>query len=175
MTYGNVTAYEYTTRVLGPGTHGGWISYNLGTVPLPAGPWSCRFSFGSATATVRFASGGPTGEIIGAAACAGTDAIFFGSNRTLRACRGTATGSMPVTNEIVCSAVLPKAATKTLKVQLLSGGVDVVDPYTDTVGGPLWIEWASFRSSQRTFAAGDYVCRFSIDGRVVAEKALRLA
>jgi hypothetical protein len=177
MTYRGVTAYEFTSRVLSPGRHGWWISYNLGTVPLPGGDWGCEFSSGSTTARVRFRSGGPTGKIIGAAACAGNDTISFGSNRTLHACRtGHSGGSIPVTDVIVCSGVLPKAASKELKIQLLSGGLDAAGPYVNTVSGPLWIVWGIFRapSGRQAFAPGDYVCRFSIDGLTVAEKSLHL-
>jgi hypothetical protein len=175
MTYRGATVYE-ATRVLGSGPDHWWISYNLGTVPLPGGDWSCQFAVGPTTVRARFKSGGPTGLIIGAVACAGKDTILFGRSRGLRACRPDLSDSTPVTDEIVCSGVLPDAASKELTVQLLSGGVEVAAPYVDRVDGPLWIEWASFKpqSGRGRFAVGDYVCRFSIDGITVAEAPLQL-
>jgi hypothetical protein len=178
MTYGGETTYEYTTRMLAPGVQHWWIAHNLGIVPLPGGNWSCQFSFGSASVRVNFKSGGPTGRIIGAAACAGKDITSFGSNRSLRACRPDRSGgSIPVTDEVVCSAVLPSSASTELTIQLLSGGVDVVSPHVDRVEGPLHIASPAFKPppGQGTFAAGDYVCRFSIDGIPVAETPLHLA
>jgi hypothetical protein len=175
MTYRGATVYE-AARTLGSGPNHWWVSYNLGTVPLPGGDWGCRFALGPATVRAGFRSGGPTGQIIGAAACAGRDTILFGSSRGLRACRHDPGDPTPVTDEIVCSGVLTSAASKELTVQLLSGGVEVGAPYVDRVDGPLWIEWASFKpqSGRGTFAVGDYLCRFSIDGLTVAEVPLRL-
>ena len=178
MTYGGATTYGYSTRVLEVGVHRWWIAHNLGTVPLPGGDWSCQFSFGSGTARVNFKSGGPVGQLIGAAACGGKDTILFGSNRTLRACRPDRSGgSIPVTDEIVCSAVLPNSASKELTIQLLLGGVEVVAPYVGRVDQLLWIARPAFNPplGQGTFAVGDYVCRFSLDGIPVAETPLHLA
>jgi hypothetical protein len=177
MTYGGATTYEYTTRVLAPGVQRWWIAYNVGTLPLPGGDWSCQFSFGPASARVNFKSGGPTGTIINAAACAGTDTIRYGASSAFRACRPDRSGgSIPVTDEIVCSAVAPNSVSKELTIQLISGDVDVVAPQVDMVSFPVWIAQHAFKppSSQKTFAVGDYVCRFSIDGIPVAETPLHL-
>src|SRR5207244_12822628 len=64
------------------------------------------------------------------------------------------------------------------EVQLLAGGKDAAKPDLATLPSPLSIWWTAFvpatPAADGTFAAGDYVCRFSVNGVSVVEKPFQI-
>jgi hypothetical protein len=178
MSYGGDLVYQFTSRTIYPGrrVRTVFISENLGTTPLPGGSWRCDFSFGAARAGAAFRSAGPTGKVIGASVCPGEETLLYGS-RPIRVCRSDESARpLRSTDEIVCSGVYVKARSKALKIQLLSAGTDIAEPLEDIIDAPLWIAWGVFMADPAIgkFAAGDYVCRFSLIGVPVVDKPFQI-
>jgi hypothetical protein len=176
IAYRGRTAYEYTTRKLPTGTYRWWIGLELGEVPLPGGPWICRFGAGSAVAGARFASAGPTAALVGSAICAG------GDTRTLerpvrRVCRADAPARITATDELFCNAYFGNAVGKQVTIRLLRRGATLGAPHHGTITEPLWVEAAGWNVDGRRepFAAGDYACRFTVDGKQLAERRLQIS
>src|SRR5439155_8200914 len=126
----------------------------------------------------RFRSGGPTGPVIGAAVCDARDSLFYGHHR-IRVCK-TDESMRPIraTDRILCSAVFVEQVGKKGEVQLLAGGKDAAKPDVARLPSPLSIWWTAFVPStpaaDGTFAAGAYVCRFSVNGMSVVEKPFQI-
>ena len=178
LKYAGGAVYEYTTRTLGRGPWSWWISENLGSTPLPGGRWGCDFSFGSVHAGASFRSGGPTGAVLGAAVCDAKDSLFYAHHR-IRVCKADESMSpILATDRILCSAVFVKQVGKMGEVQLLAGGKDAAKPDLAALPSPLSIWWTAFvpatPAADGTFAAGDYVCRFSVNGVSVVEKPFQI-
>jgi hypothetical protein len=178
MTYEGTPVYGYTTRVLARDSWSLWISENVGSTPLPGGRWRCDYSFGSARAGVAFRSGGPRGEVIGASVCDAKDSLFYAHHK-IRVCKADESPRpIRATRLILCSAVFVKVEGKTGEVQLLAGGTDAAKPDIEKIPAPLSISWTPFApaapAADGTFPAGDYVCRFSVDGAAVVEKLFRV-
>jgi hypothetical protein len=178
LTYEGKTVYQYTTRLLGKGVCDSWISENIGSTPLPGGPWKCRFSFGSAQAGASFRSGGPTGAVIGAAVCAARHSLIY-AHRRIRVCKSDeSTRPIRTTTRILCSAVFVKQVGKMAEVRLLSGGNDAATPDVGRVPAPVSISWTIFSpatpAADGTFAAGEYACLFSVNGISVVEKPFQI-
>jgi hypothetical protein len=178
MTYEGTVVHQFTTRALSRGLWDLWISENVGSTPLPGGRWTCGFSFGSVHTGASFRSGGATGPITGAAVCDARHSLFYAHHR-IRVCkRDESLRPIHATPRILCSAVFVKQAGKTGEAQLLSGGTDAATPDVEEIPSPLGIWWTAFApaapAADRTFAAGDYVCRFSLNGRTVVEKPFQI-
>jgi hypothetical protein len=178
MTYEGTVVHQFTTRVLSRGLWDLWISENVGSTPLPGGRWKCGFSFGSVHIGASFRSGGETGPITGAAVCDARHSLFYAHHR-IRVCeRDESHRPIRPTPRILCSAVFVKQAGKTGEAQLLSGGTHAATPDVEEIHSPIGIWWTAFApaapAADRTFAAGDYVCRFSLNGRTVIEKPFQI-
>jgi hypothetical protein len=178
IAYEGKPVYQYTTRILGRGPWSWWISENVGATPLPGGRWGCDFSFGSSRAGTSFRSGGPTGPVIGAAVCDAKDSLFYAHDR-IRVCKtDESTRPIRATDRILCSAVFVKQVGKKGEVQLLADGMDAAKPDVATLPSPLSIWWTVFApgtpAAGGTFAAGDYVCRFSVNGISLGEKPFQI-
>jgi hypothetical protein len=170
--------HQYTTRPLGLGLWTAWISENLGSIALPGGRWGCRFSFGSAHVRARFRSAGPTGAVIGAAVCDAKDSFFYAHHR-VRECKVDASASpIRATDRILCSAVFVRQTGKEGEIQLLADGKDAAKPDVERVPDSLSVSWTPFAPASPTaegnFAAGEYVCRFSVNGVPVVEKPFQI-
>jgi hypothetical protein len=171
--------YAYTTRrKLEKGAWAPWISENLGPVPLPGGRWGCDFSLGAARAHASFRSGGPGGAIIGAAVCDARDSLFYAHHR-IRTCRLDESGRpVRATDRILCSAVFVKQVGRQGGAQLLAGDKDAAKPDIERIPSLLSIFWNAFApaspAADGTFPAGDYVCRFSVDGVTIVDKPFRI-
>jgi hypothetical protein len=175
MTYDGSTVYSYRLSLL-PGVHHPWVDENVGNVPLPGGEWGCVFSFEQATAQASFMSGGTTGSVLGVSVCLASDTVTWGTRHL--ACRSDESSKpLPPTDAIACSALFVQQLGRRLQVLLLTPGPDRVAPAILTIDQSIWSAWPTFRpaTSGSTFPAGTYVCRFSLDGVVVAEKPFSIA
>jgi len=152
-----------------PGRWRYWLVNDLAT-PLPGGAWTCSYTFGPAHVVRSFRSGGPTGAVVGAAVCTSAHAVRVSS---VRMCASDESGTaLAASSDLVCSVVVPDAKGERLRIELLSGGQDVQAPWTATLPGPVWQEAGYFAGP---FAPGDYVCRITLAGRVVAERPFRIS
>jgi hypothetical protein len=79
------------------------------------------------------------------------------------------------THSVTCSAVFVHRQGHPVEIDIIRGST-VLYAGKDTLGYPITSEWARTSAARRQFlGAGDYACRFVLDGAVVAERPFTIA
>lgn len=141
--------------------------------PVPGGGLRCTFAVGSTRVGATFTSGGPTGDIVNTSVCAGSHAIRYGGRFPI--CRADESGTPIVSpTSVVCNATYPLDKGRTAKIEILtSAGVSLTKPIVFTIAGPIG-QGVYEVTNTRMFDVGDFLCRFSLDDQVVAEKTFQV-
>jgi hypothetical protein len=169
IVYAGSVVTTFSARITDKRAQVSWIADDVGTTALPGGTWRCEFSFGSARTGATFASGGPTGPIVGASVCKGSDAV---RRHGAPICRSDESGApLRAPSEIACSAIFVNNLGKEAEIHLLSDGRDVDRPYLTKIRHALAVASVRFHPERgaQTFPPGRYVCRFSLEGRVIGK------
>jgi len=175
IVYAGTEVTSYTARITDKRLQIFSIADDLGTIALPNGAWRCEFSFGSEEAGASFLSGGPAGPIIGTAVCVGSDVIRRIGATTCRSDESASPLRRPT--EIACSGVFVRAAGKEAEIHLVSAGNHIIRSYALRIRDSIAVASVRFRPERgaQRFAAGKYVCRFSLKGAAVVRKSFRVS
>lgn len=170
IVYAGSVVASYTARITDKRIQFFSIADDLGTTALPSGGWRCEFSYGAMKAAATFLSGGPSGRIIGAAVCVGSDVIRRIGAATCRL-DGSALG-LRAPAEIACSGVFVRAVGKQAEIHLLSSGDESDRVSAVKIRDAIAVASVRFRPQhgRKTFASGTYRCRFSLKGEAVIQK-----
>jgi hypothetical protein len=137
---------------------------------LPGGQWSCELRVGSEQVRKFFRSAGPTAPIIHVRACRASQTALAGS---VRVCKRDESGAaFRTTDSITCSAVFVGGKGKLAGIAFLREGKATFDgdfelPLPITAAGPRL-------DPDPKLASGKWACRWSLAGRVLAEKQFRI-
>jgi hypothetical protein len=172
--YAGTVVTSYTARITDKRLQIFSIADDLGTTALPNGAWRCEFSFGSEETGATFLSGGPTGPIVGAAVCGGSDVIRRIGVATCRSDESASQFRAP--KEIACSGVFVRAVGKEAEIHLRSGGHDLNRSYALRIRQSIAVASVRFRPEHgaQRFAPGQYACRFSLKGAAVIQKPFKV-
>lgn len=138
-------------------------------VTLPGGSYACEFVLGSQRRLIRFRSPGPRAQVLAPLACP-TSTTFE------RACNYSdgEQAIHPPTRSMTCSAIFARLQGHRVEIHFLREGT-LIYSGRDTLRYPITSEWAhTSATTAETMPAGSYLCRFLLDGRLVAEKTFAL-
>jgi hypothetical protein len=148
---------------------GVYVYLTAGPYPMPGGAWSCELRVGSETARKSFRSAGPVAPILHVRACAASRTAAAGPTRV---CARDESTTLSPTDSVTCSAVFAGGKGKLARIAFLHEGTTVFDgdfelPLPITAAGPRL-------DPDPKLASGKWACRWSLAGRVVAEKQFRI-
>lgn len=137
---------------------------------MPGGRYACEFSLGPRRARVAFTGRGSRDAVRVPAACStartSEHACDFYSPDPSR---------IPPTHSVTCSAVFVGRQGRAVEIDILRGST-VLYAGKDSLRYPITSEWARTSAPPRQFlGAGDYACRFLVDGSVIAERPFTIA
>jgi hypothetical protein len=136
---------------------------------LPGGRYRCDFSLGNRRIAIRFRSPGPMLPVLAASSCP--------TSTTLEGACDYFEGAQPFhppSHSITCSAIFARLQGHSVEIQFLREGV-LIYAARDRLDYPITSHWAHTSAGRgQTLPAGDYVCRFLLDGASVAEKRFSL-
>lgn len=147
-----------------------YVYLTAGPYPMPGGAWSCELRVGTEVARKRFKSAGPVAPILYVRACRTSRTSAAGPARV---CARDESGTVfSSTDSITCSAVFVGGKGKLAGVAFLhegkpAGDVDFELPLPITAAGPQL-------DPDPKLASGKWACRWSLAGRVLAEKQFRI-
>jgi hypothetical protein len=149
---------------------GVYVYVTAGPYPLPGGTWSCELRVGSEQVRKRFRSGGPTGPLLHVRVCRAAATAAAGPVRVCA--RDESATGFRSSDSITCSAVFVGGKGKLAGIAFLHERKPVYDgdfelPLPITAAGPRL-------DPDPELATGDWACRWSLAGRVLAEKQFRI-
>jgi hypothetical protein len=155
---------------LGTSQRGVYIYLTAGPYPMPGGAWGCELRVGNEVVRTSFRSGGPTGPIVHMRACRTSRTVSAGPVKVCS--RDESATSFSATQPVVCSAVLVGGKGKKATIDFMYEGKEALSadftlPLPVTAAGP------RLEPSPR-LAAGNWGCRWSVAGRVLATKSFRI-
>ncbi len=159
ITYNGALQYDYT-EVVKPGTRRRVIGVYMHNTQMPAGSYACRFDLGSRHLGATFRSAGPSGNLLGPAACLGAHSV-----NESECPHDESASPLPPTNSVSCSAVFARKSGRTAQIALLDPDGSVLQSHSVALHYPITEAGATFTASSGTFAAGSYSCRFSVAGQ----------
>ena len=147
-----------------------YVYLTAGPYPLPGGAWSCELRVGTEVARKSFRSGGPVGPILHVRACRTARTAAAGPTRVCA--RDESGTAFSPTDSITCSAVFVGGKGKLAGIAFLHEGELAFDgdfelPLPITAAGPRL-------DPDPKLASGRWACRWSLAGRVLAEKEFRV-
>lgn len=147
-----------------------YIYLTAGPYPMPGGPWSCELRVGSELARKSFRSAGPIAPILHVRACRTSRTAAAGPTRVCA--RDESSTAFRSTDSITCSAVFVGGKGKLAGIAFLHEGKTAFDgdfelPLPITAAGPRL-------DPDPNLASGKWACRWSLAGRVLAEKQFRI-
>lgn len=150
---------------------GVYIYLTAGPNPLPGGAWSCELRVGSERVSKSFRSAGPVAPILYVAACRTSQTVAAGPTRVCR--RDESADPFQSSESVTCSAVFVGGKGKTASIAFLhenkeAGSGDFKLPLPVTAAGPRL-------DPDPKLASGNWTCRWSLAGRVLALKQFRIA
>jgi hypothetical protein len=156
---------------VGASRRGVYLHLTAGPYPLPGGPWSCEMRIGSERVVKSFRSGGPTGPIVHVRACRASNTTAAGPVRVCR--RDESATAFRPTDSVTCSAVFVGGKGKLAGIAFLREGETAFDgdfelPLPVTAAGPRI-------DPDPRLASGNWSCRWSLAGRVLATKQFRIS
>lgn len=148
---------------------GVYVYLTAGPYLMPGGAWSCELRVGSETARKSFRSAGPVAPILYVRACAASRTAAAGPTRV---CARAESTTLRPTEAVTCSAVFVGGKGKLARIAFLHEGRTVFDgdfelPLPITAAGP------RIDPTPR-LASGEWACRWSLAGRLLAEKRFRI-
>ncbi len=149
---------------------GVYVYVTAGPYPLPGGAWSCELRIGSEQFRKPFRSGGPTGPLLHVRVCRAAATAAAGPTRVCA--RDESGTAFRASDSITCSAVFVGGKGKLAGIAFLHERKPVYDgdfelPFPITAAGPRL-------DPDPELATGDWACRWSLAGRVLAEKQFRI-
>lgn len=149
---------------------GVYVYITAGPYPLPGGAWSCELRVGSEQVRKSFRSAGPIAPILYVRACLASRTTAAGPTRVCT--RDESSTTFRSTDSITCSAVFAGAKGKLAGIEFLHEGKTAYDgefelPLPITAAGPQL-------DPDPKLASGKWACRWSLAGRVLAEKQFRV-
>jgi hypothetical protein len=175
LLYQGQMLYSYRAR-LRRGTRRRYISYTAAPFDMPGGTYTCRFAVGSNAVSTSFESGGPRGPVQAPYVCRPRDTVY-GLCPTDQSATAFAAGQ-----NLSCSAVFAGQKGKRVTWQVL---FHQGSEWTLVQGGdyparspiePMGFNFPVFGPDPAQYRpAGDYACRFLIDGQVAAEARFSVA
>ena len=149
---------------------GVYIYITAGPYPLPGGAWSCELRVGSEQVRKSFRSAGPIAPILYVRACLTSRTTAAGPTRVCA--RDESSTAFRSTDSITCSAVFVGGKGKLAGIEFLREGKTAYDgdfelPLPITAAGPRL-------DPDPKLASGKWACRWSLAGRVLAEKQFRI-
>ena len=150
---------------------GVYVYITAGPYPMPGGAWSCELRVGSEQVRKSFRSGGQIGPILHVRVCRASATAAAGPTRVCA--RDESSTAFRPTDSIVCSAVFVGGKGKLAGIAFLREGTTAFDgdfelPLPITAAGPRL-------DPDPQLAAGNWACRWSLAGRVLAEKKFRIS
>ena len=147
-----------------------YVYITAGPYPLPGGAWSCELRVGTEVARRTFRSAGPVGPILHARTCLASRTAAAGPTRVCA--RDESGTAFSPTDSITCSAVYVGGKGKLAGIAFLHEGKPAFDgdfelPLPITAAGPQL-------DPDPKLASGKWACRWSLAGRVLAEKQFRI-
>jgi len=164
-------AFPAFGTAVGDRRKGVYVYITAGPYPLPGGGWSCELRVGPEQVRKSFRSSGPTGPILHVRACRAAATAAAGPTRVCA--RDESTTAFRPSDSITCSAVFVGGKGKLAGIAFLHEGTSVYDgdfelPLPITAAGPRL-------DPDPQLAAGNWACRWSLAGRVLAEKRFRVS
>jgi hypothetical protein len=170
VTYEGQLQYSFHER-LRQGWHRELIGVYVHATEMPGGRYACNLSLGRTHGSVSFRSGGAFAPVVGPAVCRT-------SHTKDHACTAdeSSTAIPAGTPSVTCTGVFPRLEGARVEIDFLrldaDGTETVLQRTTDTLPYPIVEEWASL---PRAWAAGQYACRYFVNGTVAAEKRFTVA
>jgi hypothetical protein len=155
---------------VGDRRRGVYVYITAGPYPLAGGAWSCELRVGGETVRKSFRSAGPVAPILHVRVCRSSATAAAGPTRVCaRDESGTAFRS---TDSITCSAVFVGGKGKLAGIAFLHEGETAFDgdfelPLPITAAGPRL-------DPDPNLATGNWACRWTLAGRMVASKQFRI-
>jgi hypothetical protein len=147
-----------------------YIFLTVGPNPMPGGPWACELRVGPERVRRSFRSAGPSAPILHVAACRTSRTVLAGPTRVCR--RDETAAAFRGTESVTCSAVFAGGKGKLVKIEFLREGELA---FGGSFELPLPVTAAGPRLDPRPqLLAGQWACRWSLAGRVVATKPFRV-
>jgi hypothetical protein len=147
------------------------IYLTAGPGALPGGRWECELRVGPERVRKSFRSAGPAGPILYVAVCRSSATVAAGPTRVCAA--DDSASSFPATESVTCSAVFVGGKGKLAGLDMLHAGKDA--GLGRDVELPLPVTAAGLQlDPDPRLASGRWACRFSLAGRVLAEKEFRI-
>lgn len=149
---------------------GVYVYLTAGPYPMPGGPWACELRVGSEQARKSFRSAGPVGPILHVRACRASQTAAAGPTRVCA--RDESARTFRGTESVVCSAVFVGGKGKLAGIAFLHEGKPAFDgdfelPLPITAAGPRL-------DPDPRLASGQWACRWTLAGRVLATKRFRI-
>jgi WD40-like Beta Propeller Repeat len=132
---------------------------------LPAGRYLCDFAIGNRHARVAFNAPGSRDVVRVPAACST-------ARTSEHACDFWSPDVRPFapTHSVTCSAIFAGRQGRPVEIDIFQG-TKLLSAGKDRLEYPITSEWARTSAAPRQFfPRGDYLCRFLLDGQVVAER-----
>jgi hypothetical protein len=147
-----------------------YVYVTAGPYPLPGGPWACELRVGGEQVRKSFRSAGPTAPIVYVLACPASKTTSAGPARVC--VRDETATAFKSTEPITCSAVFAGGKGKLATIEFLREGKrafsgDFELPLPITAAGPRL-------DPAPKLLAGNWACRWSLAGRIVALKRFRV-
>jgi hypothetical protein len=155
---------------VGEKRRGVYVYLTAGPYPLPGGAWSCELRVGAETARKSFRSAGPVAPILHVRACSAARTASAGPTRVCA--RDERGPTLRPTDSVTCSAVFVGGKGRLARIAFLHEGRVAFDadfelPLPITAAGPRL-------DPDPQLASGDWACRWSLGGRVLAETPFRV-
>lgn len=155
---------------VGERRRGVYLYLTAGPYPMPGGPWSCELRVGSEIVRKSFRSAGPAGPIVHVRACRTSRTAAAGPTRVCA--RDESAAGFRSTDSITCSAVFVGGKGKLAGIAFEHEGTSAFDgdfelPLPVTAAGPRL-------DPDPKLASGDWSCRWSLAGRVLAVKRFQV-
>lgn len=156
---------------VGDKRRGVYVYLTAGPNPMPGGAWACELRVGPEKVRKAFRSAGPTAPILHVAACRASQTVLAGPTRVCR--RDESRTSFRPTDSVTCSAVFAGGKGKLAGIAFLREGKEAFSgdfelPLPVTAAGPRL-------DPDPSLQRGNWACRWSIAGRIVAVKQFRIA
>jgi hypothetical protein len=160
----------------GNGSYAVYVPFSLSPQQLlPAGSWTCKFSFAGSGKSLDFRTRGPSGPLLYQSSCLSTS---IDTNTSL-----CVQDQNTITNPsgISCTAMVVGAEKKQVKLEIvyLGGAASTTQGFSRTATpqpdsefypASITLQPQDVALTTSTMPAGKYVCRWSIDDKPVGEK-----
>jgi hypothetical protein len=125
---------------------------------------------GSQHQSASFVSTGPTGDVVDIDVCSGANIFRYDG---FPVCKHDESATLTAPTAVLCTGVFPLATGMTASIDFVAAdGHLIFSPSPFTINGPF--VQGQREANIRAIGPGNYVCRFTLDGKVVAEKPFQV-